>query len=354
LDEGVPQRFPFEIKELLQQISTGLGKRTAGFKTYKRDPQHRGTQMMGGGDNYREFLFRYKPGSLRQTEPEYKYVHDFNLDDADRIGGVVHARTTDRADQFGRRLLHIEEIQSDMHQKVNMAQRALKKRHAIWEKDGLTPEKGYSRLTKQEKKTYDNLVRDGKYAPRGDLKEEIGTANEQHFALVKAKIEDLLAQPQTKQTVTRLTKLKKERTKIRKMIKEEKAKMAEGNHSGIPQGPLSKTEDYNEFIMKYLLRVAREGGYDGITINTSAIKNLGLSPTNQDFKGNLVAYGPMAQGAMKKAANKSGAKFMKTVIVDDEKRAWEVPMILFKENKAAQAIIDKGLPVYKKGGIVKK
>jgi hypothetical protein len=45
---------------------------------------------------------------------------------------------------------------------------------------------------------------------------------------------------------------------------------------------------------------------------------------------------------------------MKTVIVDDNNRAWEVPMILIKENKAAQALIDKGLPVYKKGGTVKK
>jgi len=62
----------------------------------------------------------------------------------------------------------------------------------------------------------------------------------------------------------------------------------------------------------------------------------------------------MAKGAMEKAAKKSGAKFMKTVIVDGENRAWEVPMILIKDNKAAQAIIDKGLPIYKKGGVVKK
>jgi len=354
LTEGVPQRFPFEMKEVLQQLSTALGRRTAGFKKYTRSPQHRGTQMMEGGDNYREFLFKAKPGSLRQNEPEYKYAHDFNLSSAYRMGGVVHTRTSDRADQFGRRLLHIEEIQSDMHQHVNAAQRQLKRMHVKWAKEGKTPEGEYAKMTKQGKKDYDKLVAKGKYAPRGDLKEEIGTANEQHFALVKAKIEDLLAQPQTKQTVTRLTKLKRERTKIRKMIEEEKAKMAEGNHSGIPQGPLSKTEDYNEFVMKYMLKVAREGGYDGITINTPAIKNKGLSPTNQDFKGNLVAYGPMAKGAMEKAAKKSGAKFMKTVIVDSDNRVWEVPMILIKENKAAQAIIDKGLPIYKRGGVVKK
>ena len=241
-----------------------------------------------------------------------------------------------------------------MHQKVNAAQRALKKKHAMWEKDGLTPEKGYSRLTTERKRDYDKLVASSKYAPRGDLKEEIGTANEQHLALIVSKVEDLLAQPQTKQIAARLTKLKRERTKVRKMIKEEQAKMAEGDHSGIPQGPLSKTEDYNEFIMKYLLRVAREGGYDGITMNTAAIKNKGLNVTNKDYRGNLVAYGPMAKGAMEKAAKKSGAKFMKTYIMDGDKKVWEVPMILFKENKAAQAIVDKGLPIYKKGGIVKK
>jgi len=354
LTEGVPQRFPFEIKEILQSLSTAFGKRTAGFKKYRRSTQHEGTQMMEGGDNYREFLFRYTPGSLRSNEPGYKYAHDFNLSDADRAGGVVHTRTSDRGDQFGRRLLHIEEIQSDMHQKVNAAQRALKKKHAIWEKDGLTPEKGYSRLTTERKRDYDKLVASSKYAPRGDLKEEIGTANEQHLALIVSKVEDLLAQPQTKQIAARLTKLKRERTKVRKMIKEEQAKMAEGDHSGIPQGPLSKTEDYNEFIMKYLLRVAREGGYDGITMNTAAVKNKGLNVTNKDYRGNLVAYGPMAKGAMEKAAKKSGAKFMKTYIMDGDKKVWEVPMILFKENKAAQAIIDKGLPIYKKGGIVKK
>ena len=354
LTEGVPQRFPFEIKEILQSLSTAFGKRTAGFKKYKRSTQHEGTQMMEGGDNYREFLFRYKPGSLRSNEPQYRYAHDFNLSDADRFGGVVHTRTSDRGDEFGRRLLHIEEIQSDMHQKVNAAQRQVKKQIAEWEKQGLKPHEAYLKLSTAKRKEFDKLTAESKYAPRGDLKEEIGTANEQHFALVKAKIEDLLAQPQTKQTVTRLTKLKRERTKIRKMIEEEKAKMAEGSHSGIPQGPLSKTEDYNEFIMKYLLRVAREGGYDGITINTPAIKNKGLNVTNKDYRGNLVAYGPMAKGAMEKAAKKSGAKFMKTYIKDGDKKVWEVPMILFKENKAAQAIIDKGLPIYKKGGIVKK
>ena len=226
--------------------------------------------------------------------------------------------------------------------------------HADWAKAGKTPEGEYKKMSERQQKDYDELVAKGKYAPRGDLKEEVATANEQHLLLVKSKIEDLLSQKQTAAIKTRITRLNNERKKVRKIIEDEKKKMAKGDHSGVPQGPFSKTEDYNEFIMKYMLKVAREGGYDGITINTAAIKNKGLSPTNQDFKGNLVAYGPMAKGAMEKAAKKSGAKFMKTYIVDENKRVWEVPMILIKENKAAQALIDKGLPIYKKGGIVKK
>jgi hypothetical protein len=355
LDKGVPQRFPFEIKEILQQLSQGFGKRTSGFKKYKKETVHKGTQMMHGGDNYREFLFKNKPGKLRLEEPEYKYAHDFNLDSSDRMGGVVHSRTSDRSDQFGRRLLHIEEIQSDMHQLVNAAQRKLKKfNNDLAEKHG-SVEAGIKKMSKRMKEDYDEMVMNSKYAPRSDLKKDIiDQTNEQHLALILSKIEDLITQPQTKALQTRLVRLNKERAKIRKIIADKRAKASEGQHSGIPHGPLSKTEDYNEFVMKYMLKVAREGGYDGISINSAAVKNKGLSPGSRDYNGNLIAYGPMARGAMKKVAKKSNANYMETAIMDGQKRGWEVPAIIFKDNEIAIKTIDKGLPVYKKGGRVKK
>ena len=34
---------------------------------------------LGGGDNTQEFLFKYKPGKLRTSEPTYTYSHDFGL-----------------------------------------------------------------------------------------------------------------------------------------------------------------------------------------------------------------------------------------------------------------------------------
>ena len=355
LEEGVPQRFPFEVKEVLSQVSTALGKRTSGFSKYERSPVHEGTQTLSGGDNYREFLFTHKPGKLRSGEPNYTYAHDFGLDQGQRAGGLVHTRVSDRTDQFGRRIMHIEEIQSDMHQKINMAQRALKKQNAEFEKQGLTPQDAYAKMGTRQKEDYNDLMKSAKYAPRQDvrLKKEIN-ANEQQMRLIQSKIEDLLTKPQNKATQIRLVRLNKERAKIRRILEEEKTKLADStNTSGIPEGPLRKSEDYNEFVMKYLLRAAEEGGYDGLSISTPAIKNLNLSPGSRDFIGNLTAYGPIANGAMKKAAKKVGAKFMKTAIVDDQKRGWEIPMILLKENKIAKDIIKKGTPIYKKGGSVK-
>ena len=202
---------------------------------------------MGGGSNYREFLFKYnnKPGSLRNTEPTYTYAHDFNLTTSQRANAFVHMRTSDRTDEFGRRILHIEEIQSDMHQPINAAARRVKKAQAA----GQTNQRAYQ----------DDL-RQSKYADRGDLVRETDNANEQQMMLIQSKIEDLLSMPQTQQTQVRLARLNRERAKIRNIIAEKRAAAGSGDNSGIPQGPYSKTEDYNEFVMKYALKTAQEGG----------------------------------------------------------------------------------------------
>ena len=332
--KGVPQKFPFELKKLLQEIAQISGARTSGFKSYVKDVSYRGQQTLGGGQNYREFLFKYKhpKGSLREVEPSYEYGHEFGLSGAQRKGGFVHLRTSDRTDEFGRRIFHIEEIQSDMHQKINAAQRRVKREVA------------------EGKRVSPDTLTSSKYAPRGDMiMEPVDKANEQQLALVLSKIEDLQSQPMTKAMKTRIARLNRERTKIRKIIADKRAKMAEGEHSGIPMGPYSRTQDYNEFVMKYAARVAQEGGYDGVTISSAAIKNRSLSPGNTDYGGNLVAYGPMAKDAMKNAAKKSGAKFSYTAIIDDKGRGWEVPIMLFDDQ--SKFIISRGLPAYKRGGM---
>ena len=344
ITEGFPQKFPFELKQPLQELAQLSGVRLAGFKEYAREAIYRGQQTLSGGGNYREFLFKYnhKPGSLRNTEPTYTYAHDFGLTSSQRAGGFVHMRTSDRTDAFGRRILHIEEIQSDMHQPVNAAARRVKKYQADQAARG---------ESLSDTRAYRNDVEAGTYAPRGDLVKEVDSANEQQMMLIQAKIDDLLQLPQTQQTQVRIARLNRERSKIRKIIADKRAKAGEGAHSGVPQGPYSKTEDYNEFVMKYALKTAQDGGYDGISISTPQIKNLSTSQGSRDYMGNITAYGPIAQGAMKKVGKKSGAKFMKTVITDDRNRAYEVPTLIIKDNPVAQDIISKGLGAYKRGGL---
>ena len=344
ITEGFPQKFPFELKQPLQELAQLSGVRLAGFKEYAREASYRGQQTLSGGGNYREFLFKYnhKPGSLRNTEPTYTYAHDFGLTSSQRAGGFVHMRTSDRTDAFGRRILHIEEIQSDMHQPVNAAARRVKKYQADQAARG---------ESLSDTRAYRNDVEAGTYAPRGDLVKEVDSANEQQMMLIQAKIDDLLQLPQTQQTQVRIARLNRERAKIRKIIADKRAKAGEGAHSGVPQGPYSKTEDYNEFVMKYALKTAQDGGYDGISISTPQIKNLSTSQGSRDYMGNITAYGPIAQGAMKKVGKKSGAKFMKTVITDDRNRAYEVPTLIIKDNPVAQDIISKGIGAYKRGGL---
>jgi hypothetical protein len=346
ITEGFPQKFPFELKEPLQEIAQLSGVRLAGFKNYAREANYRGQQTLSGGSNYREFLFNYKqkPGSLRNTEPVYTYAHDFGLNTSQRAGGFVHMRTSDRTDAFGRRILHIEEIQSDMHQPINAAARRVKKYQAAQAAKG---------EPLSDTRAYQDDLRQSKYSPRADMAEDVSqTANEQQMMLIQAKIDDLLQLPQTQQIQTRIARLNRERAKVRKIIADEGKRLRESRQtSNIPQGPYSKTEDYNEFVMKYALKTAQEGGYDGISISSPQIKNLSTSQGSRDYMGNITAYGPIAQGAMKKVGKKSGAKFMKTVITDDSNRAFEVPTLIIKDNPAAQDIISKGLGAYKRGGL---
>ena len=338
LDEGVPKKFPYPMKNMVAQLSSAAGKRTAGLKKYAGDPQYAGTQTLGGGENPRELLFRSTPGGLRKSEPVYNYEHDFSgIPSEYGKNAFVHMRMSDRTDVLGNRILFIEEIQSDMHQPINAAVRSVRR----MEQQGMPPVPGDLKASR--------------YAPRGDVPLPVNLsdeANEMQFKLIKSKIEDLAAQPQTVKTQKRIAKLNREREKIRKIIDASKKKAAPKT-SGVPQGPFSRTEDYNEFVIKYATKMAQEGGYDGVSVATSAIKNRGLRPIDQSFHGNLVAYGPMAQGAMKKVAKKSGAKIIETAIMDNKGVGWKVPMIYLKGNREALFNISKGMPAYKRGGIAR-
>ena len=68
------------------------------------------TTRVPGGENYQEVLLTYKP---KPGQGEFTASHHAEIPNV-----MVHYRTTDRTDQFGRKILFVEEIQSDWHQKA--------------------------------------------------------------------------------------------------------------------------------------------------------------------------------------------------------------------------------------------
>ena len=317
---------PFTVKEIVRSLGAATGQTTKSFSpsAYAKTPAHGGQQTLPGGDNYREFLFKYTPGKLRKTEPEYSYGHDFGLQSGDRTNGFVHTRVSDRTDEFGRRILFVEEIQSDMHQNI---QRAM--REAAKEGRALSPRSGY--------------------AMRGDLpppKELM--ANKQQLDLINLKIENLNA---TNPRSPALNKLYEEREKIRTILTE--ARQSSGISGGdIPEGPYQNSIDYMQFVTKYLLRLAKDSGYDGVAFSSPKIKNLNLYPGDRSYQGNLAAYGPMLDNALKKVSKKVGTIPQTTVIKIPDGRVFRIRYLDVKNNKEAKSNIAKGTPAYREGGYV--
>ena len=325
LSEGIVQGsgVPWALKYPLINLASAFNRRGVSYipKTYAGKPNYGGAQVLSGGDNTQEFLFRYNPGKLRTAEPTYTYNHDFGLPEDKLKNAFVHLRTSDRTDEFGRRMLFMEEIQSDMHQPIQRA------------------------LREAEKKSLSELAKSRKgYANRAD-KVPVDD-NMKHLMSINTRIEEILSvNPKS----PALKKLYEEREKVRAIVE---STIGKGGGS-VPQGPFQKSQDYMEFVSKYLVRLAKDGNYDGVGFSTSAIKNKGLHPGDRSFTGNLEAYGSILQNALKSVAKKSDAKFLESVIKDGEGRPWRIPFLLIKDPKA-QETISKGISLYKKGGLVNK
>ena len=77
-----------------------------------------GEYTTGGGENYTEERVRIRkmPQFGRFEEGQVKFKEDIHF--PDDINNIFHIRTTDRTDDGGRKILYIEELQSDWGQKA--------------------------------------------------------------------------------------------------------------------------------------------------------------------------------------------------------------------------------------------
>jgi len=339
--EGIPAdstSVPYEIKQVMTDVLSAGRQRGVGMEgsAFVGSPSHGSSQVFGGstsGKNYREFLFNWKPKGPRINEPKYDYAHSFG--GAKGENAFMHARVSDRVDEYGNKLIFVEEFQSDMHQPISAALR---------------------KAEKEGKK----IPKEGKYFPRLDVATaKSNKSNLEQMANIQRQIERLL------ETNPRSPKLKKlyEQKEMIRGIESEAAQSAGKGTSNIPEGPFKNSQDYMEFAIKYLLRVAKDGNYDGVAFSTPAIKNLKMTPGSKDYQGNIIAYGNILKNAIQKAKSKSGADLVETSIgakvdrqtgrygSEDVMQYFGVPALMLKGNTKALEKISKGLPAYKDGGL---
>ena len=301
------KKMPFMAKKIALVFDDILNQKGIQY-TASGKPKHAGDQTLSGGQNYQEILFSYKPGVYRQGEKIFTEGHDFGAQSPDNM--FVWVRFSDRNDEYGRKILFVEEIQSDMHQG------ARGKKNEIG--------KGY-------------VPRKDLYDPDSQELSKIQTA----LAKIQDKVDEA-AGINVGPLRAQQAKLIKESKKLKPGKKRYKA------NSNTPEGPFADSKDYGRFIMQYLLRAAKESGdYDGVALASGKIKG----PTKTGFYTNIMIP------QMKKIAKKSGAKYDETIIVDGEGLPRDgIPVLLLKDKKgiiASTQKMDSGISAYNKGGLVR-
>jgi hypothetical protein len=302
------RQIPAPIRSIFGDMQELFKTRGAAHKFDKR-PSHASDQVLPGGVNYREYAFTYTPNQLRSTEPIYNpSSHTFGFADDVIKNMFVHTRISDRTDNFGRKLIFVEEIQSDMHQRPQKAIR-----------EG----------------------RDSGYATRKDKILSAQTYIDE-MAVLQNKIDAILAREPNHAS---LPALYKQRGTLSDKI--EKIRTAVSGGGDMPEGPFQRSEDYGSFVMKYLLRLAKEGNYDGVAVSTGNIKNRkGYGPEERQ-KGHYGFYDKIMQKVMKKIAKNVDLEYNRTVINDGAVNWGNVPILILKE---ADKVM-KGLPSFREGGL---
>jgi hypothetical protein len=229
---------------------------------------------LGGGTNYRELVF---------TMPDSSYSND-----AMRVhwgqgaqGVLAHARIQD-FDVNGKKMLFVEEIQSDWHNEGA--------------KSGYQDDAKFQELQELEAKANEAF-----FALEDYSTEVTGNAGEYEAVAKTQKGRELL------------------RAKIRteKALKEAEAKF----DTQVPDAPFRKT--YHEYVLKRLLRMAAENGYDSIGWTPSEIQSKRWS---EEFaEGYRIEYDQDIPKFLRKYGGQWGAAVGKTKLSNGTE-VWMMPV----------------------------
>ena len=252
--------------EFMEKLKAQANKFPLKMRELGEGQTHHETYTLPGGENYREILL-HTPGTKREelkkklsdiddlmnspsnTLEQYKklwttrsvladqYTHGVEGSfpgNAAHFGGtpniLASVRVKDRTSPEGKKILHLEEIQSDWHQQG--------REHGYLPKDL----NAQIKAAKAEKKMMDRYLKDADEDSSGMVYGEYGRMVDDHQAATEK--------------LDRLEQLKEE---------------------GVPHGPHAK--DWHELALKAMIQHAAENGYDQIAVTPGAeqAKRFGLS-----------------------------------------------------------------------------
>ena len=328
--------IPFWTKKLLYRLGDMSEGRGFFFKS-KKTPAHDGAQFIPGGSGYGElkFYFNFDTGAVRAAEKEYRAGHFSGEVFQGNQGNSPFGwgRFSERIDETGRKILLMEEIQSDLHQQV--------------------AQKGYKYAPRLDKGNV--LAEMGDFAAQLDKKM-------QTLESTRLRKDNIMNLPRVErelpENVAELKNIEKAMKKLVADVKKLKAKVEEqkqltGRTGQVhPDAPFKKSENYAKVFLQGLMKMAADKGYDGIALSTGKMKKAhGGIP-----KGGDKFYDEIGVKAMKRIAKKSGFKFNNTTIVDGNGYTWEkIPLIEMRDINTGQRIPGEStIPVYSKGGFVKQ
>jgi len=332
--------IPFWTKKLLYRLGDMSEGRGFFYKS-KKSPAHDGAQFIPGGSGYGELKFyqNWGPNAVRSAEKTYDAGHfsgeRFGRGPLTDSGNAPFGwgRFSERIDENGRKILLMEEIQSDLHQQV--------------------AQKGYKYAPRLDKG--DVLAEMGDFAAQLDKKLQTLESTR----LRKDNIMGLSrAERELPENVAELKNIEKAMKKLVVDVKKLQAKVAEqkkltGKTGQVhPDTAFKKSENYAKVFLQGLMKMAADKGYDGIALSTGKMKKAhGGIP-----KGGDKFYDEIGVKAMKRIAKKSGFKFKDTTIVDGNGYTWEkIPLIEMRDINTGQRIPGEStIPVYSKGGFVKQ
>ena len=231
-----------------------------------------------GGTNYRELVFQLPDSSYSNRAMRVHWGQDAE-------GVLAHARIQD-FDVNGKKMLFVEEIQSDWHNEGH--------------------QKGYSTEEYEDAvAVYDKLAEDyankkrafNKYVRSGEFRSDPDEVSKKKFDWLRRKMDE--AEKRMQSAERDIEALKKK------------------GMGDVPDAPFRN--NYHEYVLKRLLRMAAEEGYDSIGWTPSEIQSMRWS--DEFAEGYRIEYDQDIPSFLKKYGKKWGATVGKTQMPSYEPRA---------------------------------